>query len=466
MELHEILDLRIDALTSDARGVGRAGGLAVFADGALPGDTVRVRITRIARRHAEAECLEILHPSEDRIDPPCAVAGPCGGCDLQHLAYPAQARWKRQRILEDLVRIGGFPREEIQRRISDILVPDNLFRSRNNVQMPVGGTAEHPQIGFFAKGSHTVVDSTECIVSPRAADLARECLRAAIAAFGSAPRDEADTSVQGLVRELTVRTGTATGQAMAVLTLTGRNTFLTDAFRRALDDTLTREGLTLASFGVRIVPLGAQDRSDVRTECIFGRETIEEIVCGLRFRISPDSFFQVNTAMAERLFGEILRLADPADDDRIFDLYCGTGSISLILAGHCREVTGIEIGRQAILDAEANAALNSIHNASFIAGKAESILPDLASHGARADAVVLDPPRKGADRAVLDAIIAIAPSRIVYVSCDPATLARDCRILCAGGTYGIRAVTPVDLFPWTKHVETVVLMSRDEAGKA
>ncbi|MHB8963833.1 MAG: 23S rRNA (uracil(1939)-C(5))-methyltransferase RlmD [Saccharofermentanales bacterium] len=463
MHINDTIDIEITALTSEGQGLGRDNGMAVFVNAAIPGDKVSVQITRLAKKYAEARSIRLLAASSDRIEPSCKVAARCGGCNLQHMEYGAQSRWKQQSVIEAMIRIGGFDRDKIASITNEIRSAEFPFHYRNKVQMPVSGTRENPQIGFFENNSHTVVDSDECIVQHRIIDAVRGCIRELILSKGLEPYNE-DTE-EGLIRHVMVRVGYATGQVMVVPVLAREDLWFFDALRRLLEEAIHAEGMTLTALYANINPGKNFAVLGKDFELIHGCGYIDEVLNGITFRISPDAFFQVNTAMAEKMFQEVLRLADLRPGDTVFDLYCGTGSISLTLAKHCRNVIGVEVVEQAIQDANTNATVNGITNAAFFIGRTEEILPQLISNNIRADVVVLDPPRKGAEESVLKAIRSTKPSRIVYVSCNPATLARDCKILCENDLYKIAAVSPVDLFPWTSHVESVILMSRNDTKK-
>ena len=461
MNINEIREFEILSLTSGGQGLARADGMAVFVTGGIPGDFVRVRLTRIARNYAEARIVKLLRPSADRIDPPCRVAQRCGGCNLQFMDYGAQMQWKRESVMEALIRIGGFKREDILDRTLALLPSQDPFRYRNKVQMPVSGTSSEPVIGFYEDGSHQVVDSDECVVQHMAGDRVREVLRALMVDKKLEPYDEG--TGEGLIRHVMVRVGTATAQVMVVLVLAYQDVWFFEEFRQRIEEALKPEKLMLTALYANIQPTRTNVVLGKDFLLMYGTGSIEEVLCGNRFRISPDSFFQVNTPMAGRLFQEVVRLADMQKGETLLDLYCGTGSISLTMAAQGCRVIGIEYVEQAVQDAIYNAKRNAISDVEFIAGKAEELLPEFPRKGIPVDAVVLDPPRKGADERVLRAILELRPSRIVYVSCDPATLARDCRILCAAGLYSMTSITPADLFPWTKHVETVVLLSHKKS---
>ncbi len=466
MNKGDIAEIRITDLTSDGIGVGRCDGMAVFVPGTVPGDLVRISVTRLSRNFAEGRVIKVLEASPDRIEPPCKYSYKCGGCSLQFMSYTSQTRWKQDHVFETLVRIGGFDRELISKVMHEIISDDDPFRYRNKVQMPVGlSVTGKPAIGFYEYNSHKIVDGDSCLIQHGFADKVRELFREAIVEGLIEPYDE--ISGNGLLRHLVIRTSFNTDQAMVVAVLSRKELKSVTAIRDKLNMLAESENIKLTAYYANINP--------VKRNTVLGREYIlldgscngyiEEKILGLTYRISPAAFFQVNTRMASRLFAEVMELSDIKGDEHIIDLYCGTGSISLLLAGKCSKVTGIEIVEKAIEDAKINALINGIENAEFYCGKSEVLLPELVSRGIRADLVVLDPPRKGAEKSVLDAILQSSPSRIVYVSCDPSTLARDCRLLCEGEEYVISEVRPVDLFPWTGHVEAIILMTRSGSGE-
>ncbi len=455
----DVLALPIDGLSQDGRGVGRADGLVVFADGLVPGDRARVRVVRATARHAEAVPERLLEPSPDRVAPFCPVFGRCGGCALQALDCQAQLRAKRRIVVDALARIGGVADAEAV--VAETRGMADPYGYRAKVQLPVSGTAAHPRIGFFARGSHDVVDADECRVQHPAGDAVRAAVRAWMIAHGVAPYDERRGT--GLVRHIVVRVGAATGEVMAGIVATG-------ASLPAADDLAAR--LRTAVAGVRGMALASLflDVNRARTNVVLGGDvrilagapSIEERIGGLRFRISPLSFFQVNPAQTEVLYAAAVEAAGLTGRETAYDLYCGTGTIALILARKAARVVGIESVAAAVEDAKANAAANGIANAEFVCGEAEAVVPERAVRGERADVVVVDPPRKGCDERLLRTVAGMAPDRIAYVSCDPATMARDAARLAQDG-YRIVSATPVDMFPWTAHVECVARLEREGA---
>lgn len=455
---------------SDSEG-GTTDRRVVFADGLIPGDEAFVRVRDVRTNYVVADVAELIQPSPDRAEPFCDLAGRCGGCLLQHMDYAAQLRLKERKVADALERIGGFAAETVRgvlRPIAGMSVPRAY---RNKVQFPVGrGADDKPQIGFFAPSSHEIIDGTWCGIGHEAADIVRAVVRRFMTEYGLSAYDEG--TGRGLLRHILVRIAFQTKQVMvvpvlnihppkeSVITLENcglpQADELIDCLRKALADC----GCELTSFFINYNAKQTNRILGSVFRLLYGSERITEELEGLRFRISPESFFQVNPEQTEVLYRSVLEAAALRPEDTVFDLYCGTGSISLLLAGHCRRVIGNEIVEQAVHDAEANAALNGIDNAEFHAGPAEVVVPQLSAAGTRADVVVFDPPRKGCDARLLSTVLEMSPERIVYVSCNPATLARDLKILCAGGTYRLERVRPVDMFPQTMHVECVVLITR------
>ena len=454
-KIDEILD--ITSLTSEGQGVGRQDNMVVFVEGAIPGDRVKARMVHKAKSYANAKMLEILAPSRNRISAPCKVADRCGGCSLQHMDYQAQCGWKQSTVIEAMTRIGGFGRADVEAALSPILAMKHPYHYRNNVQMPVSGTSDSPTIGFYESDSHTVVDIKECLVQHPVGDVIRETVRDFIIKNNISIYNEVNGT--GLLRHLVIRTGFRTKQVMVVFVMNGRELPFQDEIVQNLIVAVQQNDMNLTSVFLNI--------NDKKTSLVFGKEflpvfgkeAIEEILCGIRYRISPSAFFQVNSEQAELLYETVVAFADMNPKDTVFDLYCGTGSISLVLAKHCKKVIGVEVVAQAIADAKENARANEISNAEFFVGRAEEVFPDYVSRGVHADVIVVDPPRKGLDTALLESIARMSPPKIVYVSCNPATLARDCKVLCENGGYTLVKMQPVDLFPWTGHVETIIMMT-------
>ena len=458
--------LPITDLNQEGQGIGRLDGLAVFVNGALPGDLAEIRITGRHSRYATGSLLRLIAPSPLRIRPACPVAARCGGCTLQALDYPAQLLLKRQQVVDALQRIGGFANApDLVRPVLGMTGPLQPWHYRSKIQLPVAGSSDNPRIGFYAAGSHDVVDTPVCAVQPPVGDAIRDALRDHLRRFHIAPYQE--SSHTGLVRHLIIRLGFATGDIMVGLVLNGDDLpgqpewilALQKAIAACHDPELPPLHLTSCYLTTNSARTNLIQTGEIRL--IFGQAWIEEQLLGLRYRISPRSFFQVNPRQTEVLYATILRFANMTGQETILDLYCGTGSITLQLARQAKEAVGVEAIADAIDDARINAQINQISNARFITGKAEDITPGLVDSGLKDDLVVVDPPRKGCDRSLIETMIRLQPPRLIYVSCNPATLARDLALLQSSG-YQVTDVQPIDLFPWTGHIESVVLISRGE----
>jgi 23S rRNA (uracil1939-C5)-methyltransferase len=488
------IDLAITDLSHEGQGIGRHQSMIIFVPGGLPGDQTRVVIEKRHSRYLVGRPIKLLTPSPDRIQPGCVLASRCGGCTLQALAYPAQLRLKQQQVRDALQRIGHLDRFDLDQILRPIIGMEHPWHYRAKVQFPISGTSQEPAIGFFAHASHQVVSGTTCAIQPPICDRIRETVRRHIQTYAIEPYNE--TTHSGLLRHLVIRLGMNTGEIMVVLVINGDALPGEMALWQSLQEAVAAENEESAKNAAgrndsqsrsqtdsqNLSQTDSQNRSrpayrlvcyalninqaktnliqsdDIRL--LAGRPWIEEELLGIRYRISPLAFFQVNPEQAERLFATAVQFAQPAKTETILDLYCGTGSIALQLAREAARVIGVEISEAAIADARINAEANHIDNVRFLAGSAEHLLPQLAEEGLTADCVVVDPPRKGCDPTLIDTLIRLQPSRIVYVSCNPATLARDIALLAPAG-YIVRAVQPVDMFPWTMHVETVVLMSRE-----
>lgn len=428
-------------------GIAHLEGMTLFVQGALPGETVIARAQKVEKTHAFLKTLQVLSPSPDRAEPPCPVYEKCGGCVCQHMTYARTLDMKRQRVQDALTRIGGVALE-----VPPVIGMEHPWHYRNKTALPVGGETGAPQIGYFAPRSHRIVDLDSCLIAREESDRVTAILRRWMEKFSIAPYDE--ITHRGLIRHIMSRVSRA-GQVMAVVVASSpalpHGHELTAMLRAGLPS-LCSLYLNVNRRGDNVI-LGGENR------LLWGQERLEDTLCGLRFSLSPLSFFQVNPVQTEVLYQTALDFAGLTGNELVCDLYCGAGTISLLLARQCRQVIGIEIVPQAIRDAEENARRNGIENVTFHAAAAEDLLPQLVSQGLRPDVVVLDPPRKGCEEQVLAAIAEAAPRRIVYVSCDPATQARDAKYLSARG-YRPEACQPVDMFCYTGHVETVVLMSR------
>lgn len=464
----QMLELQIDGLGHDGEGVGRAQGFTFFIPGAIPGDQVLAVVKQVKKNYGFAEVVKVISPSPDRVMPECSVFGRCGGCALQHMDYQAQLRWKRQRVVDALQRIGGF---------SDPVVHETIgmaqpFRYRNKGQYPVTLSGEQLVAGFYAKGSHEVVACQDCLIQhPLNNRIVSEVSRLAME-FGLDAYNE--HTGQGFLRHILIKTGFETGEALCVLVTNGRD-FPEgdgDAKDSKVDRNSRRSG---AEFGRRLqqaVPelvgvvqnINTQKTNVIlgdETRTLWGRDALIDELCGLQFKISARSFFQVNPLQTAVLYNKALEYAALNGTETVLDLYCGIGTISLLLAGRSRQVIGVEYVEDAVVDARNNAEMNGISNVDFYAGDAGTVLENLAGEGINFDVAVLDPPRAGCDAKVLRILANLKVPRIVYVSCNPASLARDLKLLAEMG-YGLKEAQPVDMFPQTSHVECVVLMSKVE----
>ena len=453
LQKNQILTLRIERLSSDGSGVAHsADGEAVFVPGTAPGDEARVRIVKDCGRYAFGILDELLTPSPDRVPVDCLVAGPCGGCSLRHLDYAAELRAKQESVLDAFRRIGG-----LEVPVLDILPSPDVDRYRNKVQFPVGVDKNGaPCIGFFAGRTHRIVPCPDCKLQPSVLNEIGNALCAFFAQQGIRPYDE--QSGKGLVRHIFLRRGAHSGQIMVCLVCTRAKLPHAEQLCTALRGQFPAISTILLNVNAKNtnVILGSENH------ILYGPGYIEDTLCGVPVRLGPLSFYQVNTLAAERLYGVAAQYAQLTPDDTLLDLYCGMGTIGLSMAGQCRELIGVEIVPEAIESAKANAARMGEAVAAksrFFCADAGQAATQLAAEGLHPDIVMLDPPRKGCDEATLSAVVRMAPRRVVYVSCNPATAARDAAWLEQNG-YHAEKVQPVDLFPRTKHVETVCLLSK------
>ena len=455
LQKNQILTLRIERLSSDGSGVAHsADGEAVFVPGTAPGDEARVRIVKDCGRYAFGILDELLTPSPDRIPVDCPVAGPCGGCSLRHLDYAAELRAKQESVLDAFRRIGG-----LEVPVLDILPSPDADRYRNKVQFPVGIDKNGvPCIGFYAGRTHRIVPCPDCKLQPSVLNEIGNALCAFFAQQGIRPYDE--QSGKGLVRHIFLRRGAHSGQIMVCLVCTRAKLPHAEQLCTALRGQFPAISTILLNVNAKNtnVILGSENH------ILYGPGYIEDTLCGVPVRLGPLSFYQVNTLAAERLYGVAAQYAQLTPGDTLLDLYCGMGTIGLSMAEQCRELIGVEIVPEAIESAKANAARMGEAVAAksrFFCADAGQAATQLAAEGLHPDIVMLDPPRKGCDEATLSAVVRMAPRRVVYVSCNPATAARDAAWLEQNG-YHAEKVQPVDLFPRTKHCETVVLLSKGE----
>ena len=443
VEKNNDLVVTIESLTNEGQGVARVEGFAVFVVGALAGEEVKAHVIKVQPTYAVAKATEILKPSPDRVRPACPVFAQCGGCTLWHLSYPAQLRQKQQWVQDALSRLGGFANVPMQ----PIVGMEEPTRYRNKGSFPFGVVGSAAVFGFFAARSHRLVPFSDCLIQDeRIVDAARR-VAAWANACGVPVYDEA--TGEGQLRHVVART-TAEGELMVTVVTKGQLKKKDDllSFLEDCDSVWHNENpkQTNVVFGEKFTLLS-------------GKQTLTETIGEKRFSVSPQSFLQVNRVQTRALYDAARELLAAKPTETVVDAYCGVGTISLFIAGDCAHVIGIEQVAPAIEDAKANAKANGVKNAEFVFGNVADVLPRLLLREGGIDAIVLDPPRKGCEEAALEAIAKSAASRVVYVSCNPATLARDCKYLAQHG-FTLSAVRPVDMFPQTCHVETVALMVR------
>ena len=453
LQKNQILTLRIERLSSDGSGVAHSpDGETVFVPGAAPGDEADVRIVKDCKRYAFGILDHLRTPSPDRIPVDCAVAGPCGGCSLRHLDYTAELRAKQENVTDAFRRIGG-----LDVPVLDICPSPEVDRYRNKVQFPVGLDKNcNPCIGFYAGRTHRIVPCPDCKLQPGVLNDIGNALCGFFAENGIQPYNE--ETGRGLVRHIFLRRGAHSGQIMVCLVCTRPNFPHAEALCTRLREQFTDIATILLNVNSKNtnVILGTE------THTLYGPGYIEDTLCGVPVQLGPLSFYQVNTLAAERLYGIAAQYAQLTPDDLLLDLYCGMGTIGLSMVDHCRELVGVEIVPEAIESAKANAARMGDAVAAkscFFCADAGQAATRLAAEGLHPDVVMLDPPRKGCDEATLSAVVRMAPRRVVYVSCNPATAARDAAWLENNG-YHAEKVQPVDLFPRTKHCEAVLLLTK------
>ena len=460
MQKNDTAIIEITDIGAGGEGIGKADGYTLFVKDAVIGDKAEVKVIKAKKNYGYARLMQVIEPSPYRVEPKCGFARRCGGCQIQEMSYDRQLAFKEQKVRGNLERIGGFAPELIDQVMEPIVGMEHPFGYRNKAQFPFGTDKKgNPVTGFYAGRTHDIIANTDCALGVAENKEILEIILAFMKKYKILSYDE--KTGKGLIRHALIRYGFTTKEIMVCLVING-----TEIPHAAdlIEDLIKIPGMTSITFSVNA------RRTNVimgdSYEVLWGQGYITDYIGKIRYQISPLSFYQVNPAQTEKLYSLALEYAALKGGETVWDLYCGIGTISLFLAQKAGKVYGVEIVPQAIEDARRNAELNGIKNAEFFVGKAEEVLPAFyeqkraeGSAETHADVIVVDPPRKGCDGKLLDTIVKMAPEKVVYVSCDPATLARDLKILCANG-YELVKVRPVDQFPMSVHVETVCLLSK------
>lgn len=450
MNKNDVVEVVIEDIGVGGEGIGKIDGYTLFIKDAVVGDTVRAKVTKAKKSYGYARLLDVIVPSDYRVEPFCPVARQCGGCQLQTFSYEQQLEFKRRKVEGNLRRIGGFT-ELPELEIAGMEEPRHY---RNKAQFPVGKDKEGNLItGFYAGRTHTIIPNTDCALGmPGNEEILKRVLKF-MRVYHIKPYDEAAHT--GLVRHILIRYGRKTGQWMVCLVINGHGIRKSEKLAESLCEIT---GMTSITYSVNTEKTNVIMGNELHT--IWGQDHITDYIGEIQYQISPLSFFQVNPVQTEVLYGLALKFAGLTGEETVWDLYCGIGTISLFLAQKAKQVYGVEIIPQAIDDARNNAKLNGLTNVEFFVGKAEEVLPQqYEKTKVHADVIVVDPPRKGCDETLLRTMVEMEPERIVYVSCDSATLARDLKYLCGHG-YKLVRVKAVDMFPMTVHTECVTLLQK------
>jgi len=450
VQKNELYRSQIEGLTHDGLGVARIEGFPVFVANALPKEDVSFKPTLIKKSFAFGRAMEFHQTSPHRVEPPCPIYKQCGGCQLQHFDYESQLETKQELVKSHMLRIGHLANVPVLETIG----MENPWRYRNKTQVPFGKDEFGRVVaGFYKRRSHEIMDMTSCLIQQDVSDQIINDMKTLCETYGIEPYDEAMS--KGALRHVIVRVGFKSGEIM--VTLVTRTKKL--PAQKEIIDFLTANYPQIKSIAQNVNPKATNVIFGDETQILYGEPYIYDELDGIRFAISPRSFYQVNPIQTETLYAKAVEFAQLTGDEIVFDAYCGIGSITLFLARRAKKVYGVEIVPEAINDARLNATLNGMDNVHFETGKSEEVIPKWLESGIVPDVIVVDPPRKGCETSLLDAFIEVAPKRIVYVSCDSSTLARDLKILSEGG-YDVEVVQPVDMFPQTTHVECVALLTK------
>lgn len=447
---NDLVTLEIEDCGIDGEGIGKADGFTVFVKDAVIGDTVQAKIIKAKKNYGYGRLMEVLKPSPYRVEPRCAFARQCGGCQLQALSYEKQLEYKTKKVKEHLERIGGFSDIPME----PIIGMDEPYHYRNKAQFPVGRNKDGKIVtGFYAGRTHTIIENRDCALGVSQNKEILDRVIGHMEKYNISPYDE--TTGKGLVRHILIRFGFFTGEIMVCLILNGTRMPKEEKLAESLSEL---PGMTSITVNVNKTRSNIILGEEIRV--LWGEAYIMDKIGDISYQISPLSFYQVNPCQTHKLYAKALEYADLHGEETVWDLYCGIGTISLFLAQKAKFVRGVEIIPAAIENAKENARINGIENVEFFVGKAEEVLPrEYKKNGVYADVIVVDPPRKGCDETLLKTMIEMQPKKIVYVSCDSATLARDLKYLCGEG-YKLEKVCPVDQFGNTVHVETVALLTR------
>lgn len=450
MDKNQIVTLEITDITSEGNGVGRLDGMAVFIPETAVGDIIEARIVKVLKNYAYGKVEKIVKPSEDRIVSDCEYFPKCGGCSFRHIKYESELKVKEKFVYDAFTRIGGINAEFLP-----ILGCDSPDKYRNKAQYPVGTDNDRPVCGFYAKRSHRIIAGNKCRLLPDIFNsIAEEIIEYAVQ---NNIKSYDENTGKGLLRHIFIRQGYNSKEIMVCFVVTKA----TAARFLGLCKILSEKYQDIKSIVMNVNPENTNVILGKKTVTLWGKNKIQDIMCGNKINIAPEAFYQVNTLQAEKLYAIAANFADFKGSETLLDLYCGAGTIGLSMASRVKKLIGVEIIPQAVDNAHENAYSSNIHNAEFICSDAGKAAKKLVDSGIRPDVIILDPPRKGCDNVTLQAVLQMNPKKIVMVSCNPATAARDCSYLCQNG-YNAEKIQAVDLFPRTIHVETVVLMSRVE----
>ncbi|MCP8617863.1 23S rRNA (uracil(1939)-C(5))-methyltransferase RlmD [Salirhabdus salicampi] len=451
---NETIELTFEDLTHEGSGVGKVNGYPLFVPYALPGETAKVKVIKVKKNFGFGKLIEIQEKNEDRIEPPCDVFYQCGGCQIQHMSYNMQLQMKQKQVRDNLRKIAHLDNVPVR----NVIGMEDPWRYRNKVQIPVGAKDGEIVTGFYQKKSHRIIDMDTCPITDEQNDRMVEAVRRLAEDVGIEPYDE--ETHKGTLRHIMVRNGKETNDLMVVLVtrtekLPYKEKIVAD-LRKAFPN--VKSILQNVNTKKTNVILGNKNIT------LWGEDHIYDMIGDIKFKISAKSFYQVNPVQTKKLYDKALEYANLTGSETVIDAYCGIGTISLFLAQKAKKVYGVEVVPEAITDAKVNAQLNKIDNAEFFVGQAEKVMDWWKAQGLRPDVIVVDPPRKGCDETLLRAMIEMKPKRIVYVSCNPSTLARDINIL-KEGSYEMKEVQPVDMFPQTTHVEAVAqLVLKEESA--